>query len=126
MSIRVSEHVLSLDENILAVSLFTRQFHMVEEAARPSFDSKFRISPSVRESAPSYGATVYGITKLLQDTFGRVEKITVDHEDVKLMLLALKDDGGFLGIVLTKTVNSDYLTLKITTLLEETPSEIDT
>lgn len=126
MSIKVSEHILSLDDSILAVSLFSNQFHIIERAAKPGFESRFRISPDMKDSGPSHAAAMYVITKLLQDRFGRVEKITVDHQDAKLMLLALDNDGGgFVGLVLKKMVNSDYLALHISRIVEESTSEVD-
>ncbi len=125
MSIRISEHVLSLDENILAVSLFSPQFHMVESATKTGFEKRFKVTPAIDRSGSSYAATMYGMTKLLEETFGNVEKITTDYGDAKLMLLALKNSRGFVGLVLNKTVNSDLLALKISTELNEQSKEID-
>lgn len=123
MAVTVSEHILLLDENILAVSLFSNQLHLVETASRDNFDKRFKIEPSVQDSSSSYASVVYGTARLLQPTFGQVEKITVDHEDVKLVLLVLKDHSGFVGLVLTKTVNADYLALKILRTVENIPKE---
>lgn len=125
MSIRISEHVLSLDENILAMSLFSPQFHMVESATKTGFEKRFKVTPAIDRSGSSYAATMYGMTKLLEETFGNVEKITTDYGDAKLMLLALKNSRGFVGLVLNKTVNSDLLALKISTELNEQSKEID-
>lgn len=113
MSIEVSEHILSLDENILAVSLFTKQFYMVESAARPSFNKRFKLSPKTKDSGPAYAAAIYGVTKLMMETFGDVEKITTNYNGAKLMRIALNHDAGFMGLVLNKTINSDYLALRI-------------
>lgn len=125
MSIRTSEHILSLDENILGVSLFSSQFHMVESATRLGFEKRFVVTPEIERSSSSYAAAMYGMARLLEGTFGTVEKITSDHSDAKLMLLALKN-SGFVGLVLSKTVNSDLLALKITVELNEANEVIDT
>lgn len=125
MQITISEHILSLDENILGVSLFSSQFHMVESAAKPGFEKRFAVTPDIERSGPSYAAAVYGMVRLLEDTFGTVEKITSDYGDAKLMLLALKNSRGFVGLVLNKTVNSDLLALKITAELDDTNEIID-
>lgn len=123
--IRVSEHILSLDENILAVSLLSSQFHIVESAAKPGFDKRFKVTPAVEQSGPSYAAAIYGMAKLLEETFGDVERITTDHGDAKLALLVLKNSRGFVGLVLNKTVNDDLLALRISTELNEEDREID-
>lgn len=125
MSIKVSEHILSLDENILAVGLFTKQFHMVENAVRPVFNKRFKLSPGVEDSGPAYAAAVYGVTRLMKESFGEVEKITADYDGAKLMLMALNHDAGFVGLVMNKTVNSDYLALRIEVEMNGDPDEID-
>lgn len=124
MSIRISEHILSLDENILGVSLFSSQFHMVESAVKLGFEKRFAMTSEVQRSGPSYAAAMYGMAKLLEGTFGAVEKITSDYSNAKLMLLVLKN-SGFVGLVLNKTVNSDLLALKISAELDEQGKEID-
>ena len=125
-SIRVSEHILSLDENILAVALLTKQFHMVESAARPVFIKRFKLSPGAEDSGPAYAAAIYGVTRLMMESFGEVEKITADYNGAKLMLMALNNDAGFIGLVMNKTVNSDYLALRIEVEMNGDPDEIDT
>ena len=125
-SIKVSEHILSLDENILAVGLFTKQFHMVESAVRPVFNKRFKLSPATEDSGPAYAAAIYGVTRLMMESFGEVEKITADYNGAKLMLMALNHDAGFIGLVLNKTVNSDYLALRIEVEMNGDPDEIDT
>lgn len=125
MSIKISEHILSLDENILAVSLFSRQFHMVESAVRPIFYKRFKISPTTKESAPAYAAAVYGIAKAVKDSFGEVEKITIDYGGAKLIFMTLKRNTGFVGLILNKAVNGDYLALRIQTEIDGAPDEID-
>ena len=125
-SIKVSEHILSLDENILAVGLFTKQFHMVESAVRPVFNKRFKLSPATEDSGPAYAAAIYGVTRLMMESFGEVEKITADYHGAKLMLMALNHDAGFIGLVLNKTVNSDYLALRIEVEMNGDPDEIDT
>jgi hypothetical protein len=126
MFIRVSEHILSLDENIVAVGLFTKQFHMVESAVRPVFNKRFKLSPATEDSGPAYAAAIYGVTRLMMESFGEVEKITADYNGAKLMLMALNHDAGFIGLVLNKTVNSDYLALRIEIEMNGDPDEIDT
>jgi hypothetical protein len=42
------------------------------------------------------------------------------------MLMALNHDAGFIGLVLNKTVNSDYLALRIKVEMNGDPDEIDT
>lgn len=126
MSIKISEHILSLDDNLLAVSLFSPQFHMVESAVKANFEKRFSISPTVEGAGSAYAATVYGMVKLLEESFGDVEKITADYQDAKLMLLVLKNSRGFVGLVLNKTVNGDLLALKIAAELnEESKEEMD-
>ena len=125
-SIKVSEHILSLDENILAVGLFTKQFHMVESAVRPVFNKRFKLSPATEDSGPAYAAAIYGVTRLMMESFGKVEKITADYHGAKLMLMALNNDAGFIGLVLNRTVNSDYLALRIEVEMNGDPDEIDT
>ena len=122
----VSEHILSLDENILAVGLFTKQFHMVESAVRPVFNKRFKLSPATEDSGPAYAAAIYGVTRLMMESFGEVEKITADYNGAKLMLMVLNHDAGFIGLVLNKTVNSDYLALRIEIEMNGDPDEIDT
>jgi hypothetical protein len=126
MSIKVSEHILSLDENILAVGLFTKQFHMVESAVRPVFNRRFKLSPATEDSGPAYAAAIYEVTRLMIESFGEVEKITADYNGAKLMLMVLNHDAGFIGLVLNKTVNSDYLALRIEIEMNGDPDEIDT
>ena len=125
-SIKVSEHILSLDENILAVSLFTKQFHMVESAVRPVFSKRFKLSQGAEDSGPAYAAAIYGVTRLMIESFGEVEKITADYNGAKLMLMALNNDAGFIGLIMNKTVNSDYLALRIEVEMNGNPDEIDT
>jgi hypothetical protein len=61
------------------------------------------------------------------ESFGEVEKITADYSGAKLMLMALNNnDAGFIGLVLNKTVNSDYLALRIEVEMNGDPDEIDT
>lgn len=67
---------------------------MVESAAIPGIDSRFKLDPEIEESGYSRAAAIYGISKLMENAFGGLEKITVDHEDAKLMLLALRNGAG--------------------------------
>ena len=118
---------MSLDENILAVGLFTKQFHMVESAVRPVFNKRFKLSSGAKDSGPAYAAAIYGVTRLMMESFGEVEKITADYNGAKLMLMALNNnDAGFIGLVMNKTVNSDYLALRIEVEMNGDPDEIDT
>ena len=125
MSIKVSEHLLSLDENILAVSLFSKQFHTVESAVKPGFDKRFLINSKLEEAGPAYAAAIYGMTRLVEDSFGGVKKITVDYDRAKVMLIALNNDRGFVALVLNELVNGDYLALKIMTLLDDKIDKLD-
>jgi predicted regulator of Ras-like GTPase activity (Roadblock/LC7/MglB family) len=125
MPIKISEHILSLDENILAASLFTKQFHIVESTVRPSFNKRFKISTTTEDLAPAYAAAIHGIAKAVQESFGEVEKITVDYGRAKLLLMALRNDAGFVGLVLNKAVNGDYLALRIETEMDGANNEID-
>lgn len=125
MPITISEHLVSLDESILAVSLFTKQFHIIESATRPGFNKHFIVNPKLEEAGPGYAAAIYGMTRLVEDPFGDVENITVDYGKAKLMLLVLKNDRGFVALVLNKAVNSDYLALKIVSLLDDEIDKLD-
>lgn len=124
MSIKISEHILSLDENILGVTFFSNKFHMVEGATRPNFDRQLKVSNEIEGSIPAYVAAVHGMTRMVEEPFGAIEKITIDYDRAKLMLLPLKNEKGFIGLVLNKYVNSDYLAPKILQVVEETEEEI--
>lgn len=126
MSIRISEHILSIDENILAVSLFSNQFHMVETATKASFTKRFTVSPTLESSGPAYAAAVYSMVKMLEEAFGSVDKIIVDYAGAKVMLIALANGGGYVGLVLSPSVNADFLALKlkVNLNLEGTPLDV--
>lgn len=125
MSIGISQHVLSLDDNIIAVSIFSNNFNVVESAAKPSFVKRFTLSDQTEDASPAYAAAVFGMTRMVEAAFGRVEKITVDYQDAKLMLLSSKDKKGFVGMVLNKSVNAEYLAAKVLAVLEETDAELN-
>lgn len=125
MSIGISQHLLSIDESILAVGLFSNQFHMVETAAKASFAKRFTISPALESSAPAYAAAVYSMVKMLEEPFGSVDKIVVDYADAKIMLIALANGGGYVGLVLSPSVNADFLALKMKMTLNEGDNPID-
>ena len=126
MSITISQHILSIDENILAASLFSNQFHMVETAAKASFAKHFTISSALESSAPAYAAAVYSMVKMLEEPFGSVDKIVVDYADAKVMLIALANGQGYIGLVLNPSVNADFLALKLrgSLNLEGTPLDV--
>lgn len=126
MSIRISQHILSLDDNILGVSIFSNNFNLVESAAKPSFGKRFTLSAQTEDASPAYAAAVFGMTRMVEAAFGRVEKVTVDYQEAKLMLLSLKDEKGFVGMVLNKSVNAEYLAAKVLAVLEETDAELNT
>ena len=126
MSITISQHILSIDENILAVSLFSNQFHMVEAETRPSFGKRFAVSPALEASGPAYAAAVYSMVKMLEEPFGSVDKIIVDYAGAKVMLIALANGQGYIGLVLSSSVNADFLALKLrgSLNLEGTPLDV--
>ena len=99
---------------------------MVEGAVRPVFNKRFKLSPATEDSGPAYAAAIYEVTRLMIESFGEVEKITADYNGAKLMLMVLNHDAGFIGLVLNKTVNSDYLALRIEIEMNGDPDEIDT
>lgn len=125
MSIGISQHILLLDDNILGVSIFSKNFNVIESATKPSFAKRFELSRQTEDSSPAYAAAVFGMTKMVETAFGGVEKITVDYERAKLMLLSVKDEKGFVGMVLNKSVNAEYLAAKVLTMLEETNEELN-
>lgn len=125
MPIKISEHILSLDESILGVSFFSNKFHVMESAVRHNFERRFQVSKNIEGSSPAYAAAIYGMVKLLEEPFGNVEKITVDYGRAKLMLLALRNKKGFLGLVLNRSVNSEYLIAKISEIVKEADEELD-
>ena len=114
-----------MDESILAASLFTKQFHMVENTVRPSFVEHFKLSRATEDSGPAYAAAICGIANLVKDSFGEIEKITVDYGRAKLMFIVLKNDAGYVGLVLSRAVNGDYLAVRIETELDGKPNEVD-
>jgi hypothetical protein len=125
MSIRISQHILSIDEHILAVGLFSKQFHMVETATRPTFDKRFTVSPGLESSGPAYAAVVYSMVKMLEEPFGNLDKIVVDYAGAKIMLVVLRNGEGYVGLVLSPSVNADYLALKLKVTLNAGDNSMD-
>ena len=125
-SIGISQHILSVDDNIIGVSIFSQNFNLVESASKSDFAKRFTLSEQTEDASPAYAAAMFGMARMVEAAFGRVEKLTVDYQGAKLMLLSLKNARGFVGMVLNKSVNAEYLAAKVLALLEETDEELNT
>ncbi|MEW5841273.1 hypothetical protein [Nitrososphaera sp.] len=122
MVISTSEHVLASDDNILAACLMDDKFNMVESAARDGFAQKFKITDDIEKSSSAWAAIMFGMAELTDSVFGKTRCVLVDHDFAKLLLLHVPP-SGFVGLVLNRSANADYITLKVSTLLE--PAEHD-
>ena len=112
-----SEFLLSQDENILAVSLMDADFNIVEASSASSFSERFAVLDRVQRGASAWAAIIFGIAELADDSFGKTRCMTVDHEFAKLMIVQVQS-RGFIGLVLTRSANADYIMLKVTSALD--------
>jgi hypothetical protein len=112
-----SDFILSLDDNILAVSLMDADFNIVEAASNGSFNDRFAVPGKMQKGSSAWAAIMFGIAELVDDTFGRTRSLAVDHDFAKLMLVHVPAKG-FVGLVLNRSANADYITLKVTDALD--------
>ena len=119
MSNTISDHILSLDGNILAARVFTKDFRVIASSTSPNFDTHFQLGPAIENAIPAYAASVYGTTRLLEMTFGDVQAITANYKEAKIMLLKLRDEKGIIQLILKKSAKSEYLAVMISKALEE-------
>ncbi|AIF82890.1 hypothetical protein NTE_00812 [Candidatus Nitrososphaera evergladensis SR1] len=117
MIISASQHILSIDENILAVCLMDSNFRILEAASKQAFDKKFKIPDKLKKGSGDYAALVFATARLSEETFGKVECIVVDYDMAKTMLLPIQG-RGYVGIVVNPSTSTDYITLKVSATIE--------
>jgi hypothetical protein len=117
MGASTSEFLLSQDENILAVSLMDTDFNIVEASSASSFNERFAVPDKMQRGASAWAAIMFGIAELVDDSFGKTRCMTVDHDFAKLMIVQAPSKG-FVGLVLTRSANADYIMLKVTSALD--------
>lgn len=118
--ITASQHLLSIDENILAVCLMDSNFRVLEAASKQAFDKKFKISDRLKKSSGDYAAMIFATAQLSEETFGKVECVVVDYDMAKTMLLPIQG-RGYVGMVVNSSTSTEYITLKVSATLEPNP-----
>lgn len=117
LMVTTTERLLSEDDNILAICLMDSTFNIIETASRQFFERKFAISDKLQKSASAFAATMFGMSQMIDETFGETKSILVDHGSAKTILLRIPE-RGFVGMVLNTSANADYIALKIASNLE--------
>jgi hypothetical protein len=79
MVITTSEHLLSIDNNIIAICLMDSKFNIVETASRQFFERRFAMSEKLKNGASAFAATMFGMVQLIDETFGKTKSILIDH-----------------------------------------------
>jgi hypothetical protein len=117
MIISTSQHILSMDDGILATCLMDSNFRVLESTSRPSFIKRFQISDKVKKNGGDYAAVMFGTAQISAEAFGEVKLLVVDYDTVKTVLLPIVG-MGYVGLVVNQSTNAEYLALKIQSMLE--------
>lgn len=118
MAISTAQHILSLDENVLAVCLMNCDFRAVELASKVRFGKRFKVSEKLRKEFGDYAAVIFATAQISSETFGNVKRVIVDYESAKTMLIPISE-VGYVGLVVHSSANADYIALKIESFLDE-------
>src|SRR5918912_572197 len=108
----LSQYILSLDENVLGVCLMDANYRMVESALKTEFNSRFSLTSKLKEEASAYAAAIFGTAQLVEESFGETNYVVVDYSNIKLMLLKLLPERQFVGLIVNRSTNIDYIAMK--------------
>ncbi len=117
MAISTAQHILSLDESVLAVCLMDCNFRALEMASKVRFGKRFKISEKLRNKFGDYAAVIFATAQISSEAFGKVRRVIVDYESAKTMLIPICDIG-YVGVVLHPSTNTDYIAFKIESFLD--------
>ena len=92
-------------------------FNIVESSSSDSFSERFVVPGKLQRGASAWAAIMFGIAELVDDPFGKTRCMTVDHDLAKLMIFQVPSKG-FVGLVLNRSANADFIMLKITSALD--------
>ena len=115
-----SQHLLSLDENILSVCLLDSNFRVLEAASKESFGKKFQTTETFKNGGCDYSALVYATARLSEKMFGKVECMVVDYGMAKTMLLPIHGKG-YVGLVVNRSTSTDYIAFKVNETMVPNP-----
>lgn len=91
-------------------------FRVMEEASKQAFDKKFKIPDKLKKDGSDYAALVFATARLSEETFGRVERMVVDYDSAKTMLLPIRG-RGYVGMVVNPSASADYISLKVSAIM---------
>ncbi len=120
---KIADDILSLNDEILSVSLRDSRGNFLAAKSTESFGKRFSGVNRLQGStyAGSLTVAVLGIVNEVNDVFGEAQAIITLHKDCKLMLLPLPSYEVLVGLALERSaVPEDYsLGYKIEKLLAE-------
>ncbi len=104
---RIAGDVLSMDDDILGISIMDMRGNILAANSKESFNEAF----GEAEDREKYGATLaIGVLTLVneqKDMFGEVQSIITTHENCKLMLLPVPSFQLLVGLVFPRSVNAE-------------------
>ena len=117
---RIVNHILSTNDEIMAISLIDRKGNVLTANSKESFKEAFKVTVD----GDKYGATLaVGILSRVnevKDVFGEAQAIITIHRNCKLMLLPIPSYQIMVGLVFERDYN---IAKKIERLLADTTTK---
>ncbi len=88
-------------------------YRIIEKANRDKHDIRFNLARDLEAKASAYAAAIFGTAQLVEESFGETNYVVVDYAHVKLMLIKLLNWRHFMGLIVNRSTNVDYITRKI-------------
>ncbi len=106
---RVVNHILSINDEILAVSIIDMKGNILAAKSKESFKEAFGVTRDGDKYGGTIAVEVLSLVNQVRNVVGEVQAIITIHKDCKMMLVSLPAFQILVGLVLHRSVNvEDY------------------
>ena len=104
---KVIDHVLSGNEEILAISIMDMGGNPLAAKSKGSFKEAFRPAADWHDYGATLALATLSLVNQVRNVFGEAQAIITIHKNCKLMLLSMPSYQILVGLVLERSVNAE-------------------
>jgi hypothetical protein len=119
---RIVNHILSTNDEILAISIIDMRGNILAAKSKESFKEAFGVTRDGDKYGGTLAVATLSMVNEVKDVVGEAQAIITIHKNCKLMLLPVPSYQILVGLVLQRSVNAEdhNIANKIERLLADT------
>jgi hypothetical protein len=104
---KISDHILSADDSILAISIMDIKGNILAAKSKQSFKETFGLTSDGEKYGGILAIATLTLVNEVKNIFGEAQAIITIHDNCKLMLLPMPSYRLLIGLVLQRSVNAE-------------------